>query len=258
MYFKVRLADLVIGVECLYETTRMFCKDYVSEDMPIDFEVKITDEDIRNEWKMSDDTERKKENNENVQILDSEIWKDENHYRNKYLETLALLRKIAKYLPEYDCFLMHGAVVSANDYGYMFTAPSGTGKSTHINLWKQYFDGIEIINGDKPFIRVMKDKVWAYGTPWCGKEGWQKNASVPLKGICLLNRGRENHIAQITPVQVLPFIMRQVHYMDDSEMAGKTLELLNRLMTEVKLYRLECDVSREAAKCSYEGMVGNV
>ena len=104
----------------------------------------------------------------------------------------------------------------------------------------------------------MKDKVWAYGTPWCGKEGCQKNASVPLKGTCLLNRGRENHIAQITPVQVLPFIMRQVHYMDDSEMAGKTLELLNRLMTEVKLYRLECDVSREAAKCSYEGMVGNV
>ena len=153
---------------------------------------------------------------------------------------------------------MHGAVVSANDYGYMFTAPSGTGKSMHINLWKQYFDGIEIINGDKPFIRVMKDKVWAYGTTWCGKEGWQKNASVPLKGICLLNRGRENHIAQITPAQVLPFIMRQVHYMDDSEMAGKTLELLNRLMTEVKLYRLECDVSREAAKCSYEGMVGNV
>ena len=92
MYFKVRLADLVIGVECLYETTRMFCKDYVS----VDFEVKITDEDIRNEWKMSDDTERKKENNENVQILDSEIWKDENHYRNKYLETLALLRKIAR------------------------------------------------------------------------------------------------------------------------------------------------------------------
>ena len=117
MYFKVRLADLVIGVECLYETTRMFCKDYVSEDMPVDFEVKITDEDIRNEWKLSDDTERKKDNNENVQILDSEIWKDENHYRNKYLEALALLRKIAKYLPKYDCFLMHGAVVSANDYG---------------------------------------------------------------------------------------------------------------------------------------------
>lgn len=60
MYFKVRLADLVIGVECLYETTRMFCKDYVSEDMPVDFEVKITDEDIRNERKISDDTERKK------------------------------------------------------------------------------------------------------------------------------------------------------------------------------------------------------
>lgn len=130
----------------------------------------------------------------------------------------------------------------------MFTAPSGTGKSTHINLWKKYFDGIEIINGDKQFIWVLEDQVWAYGTPWCGKEGWQKNASVPLKGICLLNRGKENYIVQIAPTQVLPFIMRQVHYTDDSEIAGRTLELLNRLMTEVKLYRLECDVSRETAE----------
>ena len=62
---------------------------------------------------------------------------------------------------------------------------------------------------------------------------------IEIVPICLIID--ENHIAQITPVQVLPFIMRQVHYMDDSEMAGKTLELLNRLMTEVKLYRLECD-----------------
>lgn len=65
---------------------------------------------------------------------------------------------------------MHGAVVAWKDQGYLFTAPSGTGKSTHLALWKKYLgDQAEVINGDKPFLKVMEDEVWVYGTPWAGK-----------------------------------------------------------------------------------------
>lgn len=92
-------------------------------------------------------------------------------YSLQYLETLAALRKIADFMPEKDCFLMHGAVVAWKDQGYLFTAPSGTGKSTHLALWKKYLgDQAEVINGDKPFLKVMEDEVWVYGTPWAGKE----------------------------------------------------------------------------------------
>lgn len=260
MYFKVRLADLVIGVKCQYETTKRFCGDYLVEDgagdvvddigsintvgCEVDFEVNVVDDDIENERRISEDSSGNRERMEY-----------QKEYRKEYLETLALLRKISNRLPEYNCFLMHGAVVSVNGSGYMFTAPSGTGKSTHVALWKKYFENAEIINGDKPFIRVDESGVWVYGMPWAGKEGWQKNVAVPLRGICLLGRGEENRIEPVSPMQVLPYIMRQIHYTDEPKMAGRTLELLNEMMADVPVYRLECDMSREAAECSYAGMV---
>lgn len=268
MYFKVRLANLMIGVKCQYETTKRFCRDYLVEDCADDgrdvddiggvrdssntdnggrevgLEVNIVDDDIENERRISE-----------VSSGSREHMEYQKEYRREYLETLALLRKISNRLPEYNCFLMHGAVVAVDGSGYMFTAPSGTGKSTHVALWKKYFENAEIINGDKPFVRVDKSGVMVYGTPWAGKEGWQKNMAVPLKGICLLGRGKENRIEQVSPAQVLPYIMRQIHYTDEPEMAGRTLELLNMMMADVPVYRLECDVSREAAECSYARVV---
>lgn len=130
----------------------------------------------------------------------------------------------------------------------MFTATSGIGKSTHVSLWKKYFDGVEIINGDKPFIRVCGNEAIVYGTPWAGKEGWQINKSVPLKCVCLLKRGTENNIRRINPVSILPFLMGQVYYTDDSQMAGKAMELFNQMLGMVEVYELECDISREAAE----------
>ena len=116
-------------------------------------------------------------------------------YSPQYLETLAALRRIADFMPEKDCFLMHGAVIAWKNQGYLFTAPSGTGKSTHLALWKKYLgDQAEVINGDKPFLKVTEDEVWGYGTPWAGKEQWQVNKKVALKGICFLGRGEKNSI----------------------------------------------------------------
>lgn len=249
MYFKVKLAELVIGVECRYETTKWFCKDYLVEDEDKDIEVKIEDRDIENERQTSLDVEQEKEGTEK----DISVKKTE--YRNEYLETLALLRKISERLPEYNCFLMHGAVAAADGKGYMFTAPSGTGKSTHINLWKKYYANVTIVNGDKPFIRIKDSGVWAYGTPWAGKEGWQENVTVPLRAICILGRGEDNRIEKMSLIQALPYIMRQIHYTDDPDMAGRILELLDQMMADVPIYWLECDMSREAAECSYKELV---
>lgn len=247
MFFKIKIADLNIGVECLYGTTAQFCGDYIDEKIlneNIDFSVVIDETDIAAERERDDN----KESPQDIQM-------EPGVYSNEYIETLVLLRKISEQLPRFDCFLMHGAVVSADEDGYMFTATSGTGKSTHISLWKKYFDNVEIVNGDKPFLRVGEEGVTAYGTPWAGKEGWQKNVSVPLRSVCLLKRGLTNKIIERNPVAILPYIMRQVHYTDDTLMAGKTMELLNRMLGMVIVYELECDMSKEAAECSYFGMM---
>lgn len=150
----------------------------------------------------------------------------------------------------------HGAVISVQGDGYLFTAPSGTGKSTHVSLWKKYIDGVEIINGDKPFLRVTDHGIWAYGTPWAGKEGWQKNEGVLLKGICLLMRGKENRVSMLVQEQVLAFLIRQIYYTDNPEMAGKTLELLDQVMKQIYFYEVSCNVSKEAALCCYDGLRG--
>lgn len=125
-----------------------------------------------------------------------------------------------------------------------------------LSLWKKYIDGVEIINGDKPFLRVTDHGIWAYGTPWAGKEGWQKNERVLLKGICLLMRGKENRVSMLVQEQVLPFLIRQIYYTDNPEMAGKILELLDQVMKQIYFYEVSCNVSKEAALCCYDGLRG--
>ena len=87
--------------------------------------------------------------------------------------------------------------------GYLFTAPSGTGKSTHIRLWRQFLgEAGHIVNGDKPFLSVEEGKVFVWGSPWAGKENWQKNRKAPLHGICLLKQGQKNKICRLQPWKV--------------------------------------------------------
>lgn len=179
------------------------------------------------------------------------------HFSVSYLETLAILRKISEILPSYQRFLMHGATISYEGKGYMFTALSGVGKSTHIKLWKKYFgDKVTIVNGDKPFLWVKDEEVRVYGSPWAGKEHWHTNTSAALNGICFLKRGMENRISRISPEDCLPLMMRQVYWPADSITAGMTLELLDKMLKLVPLYVLECDISEDAVQTSFETLTG--
>ncbi len=253
MKFKIKLADLLIGVACQYDYLKKYCGEYIADETNFqkntsyeDFQIEIGTEDTLFEQ----------------QKADSERASNNISEKSAYLETLAALRKIAEIMPEYHRILMHGVVVSWRGSGYLFTAPSGTGKSTHAALWKKYFgDDVEIINGDKPFLNIFGSEcghtqVYAYGTPWSGKERWQKNTSVPLKGICILQRGKINCIRQLPPAEALPWILRQVHFPQSPVNTGKTLELIDRLLESVPVYQLECDISEEAVRCSFEGMTG--
>lgn len=233
--FKIKLAGIVIGIHGQYTYLKEYCREYLTEEEP-EVEIKLTEGDI----------------------LAEEKCMEGQRHSLPYLETLAALRKIADFIPEKNAFLMHGAVLSWKGEGYMFTAPSGTGKSTHVALWKEYLgDEAEIINGDKPILKVDKDEVRIYGTPWAGKEHWQVNASVPLKGICILKRSKKNQLRRITAVEALSSLMQQVYYTSNAKMAAKTMELLDIVFRRVPIYQLECDISEEAFRCSFTGMTDN-
>jgi len=230
--FNVEMAGLTVQVNCHYPYTERFCRDYLT-DKTADLSVTVSEEDIQQEIELSP-----------------------YNPRPAYAESICVYRAIAGQLPLYHRTVFHGAVISYGGNGYLFTAPSGTGKTTHICLWQKYLDGVEIVNGDKPILRVENGEVEAYATPYAGKERYQNHGSVRIKGICLLHRGEQNRIRRVKAGEVLREIVKQIYLPQETEPVVKTLDILNELLTTVPVYLLECDMSEEAVKTSFEAMTG--
>ena len=131
-------------------------------------------------------------------------------YSDAFIESIMVYRKIAEVMPAYDTFLFHGSAIAVDGLAYLFTAKSGTGKSTHTYLWREMLGTRAImVNDDKPLIRITGDKATIYGTPWQGKENIGNNISVPLKAVCLLERAERNHIRAITKGEAYAMLLQQ-------------------------------------------------
>ena len=240
---KYKIAEKMIEITSLYPDIHEYCKDYAADVIP-DFSMKITPKDIA--------YEREKTAKEYAYE-----GKRAPNYSEGVLEETAVYRKIAEQMPLYDTFVFHGSVIAVDGAGYLFTAKSGTGKSTHTRLWREYFgDKAVMINDDKPLLKIADIGVIAYGTPYNGKHRLGCNKSVPLKAICVLERSEENHIERVTKSQVYTMLLQQVYRPQDPVQMAKTLKLVDKLAERVELYRLGCNMELEAAKVAYNGMKG--
>ena len=243
MKFVYRFAEREIEIQSLFPDVQEMCAGYRSE-YPTDFSVQTTQADIEFER----DKSAREDEIEGIPIR---------HFSDAYLETLAVYRKIAEKMPDYDTVLFHGSAVCVDGEGYLFTAKSGTGKSTHARLWREFLGSRAVmINDDKPLIRMGEGKAVAYGTPWDGKHRLSSNIAVPLKAVCILERAAENRIREVTRSEALPMLVQQTYRPMDAAAMGKTLNLIDRLAGSVKLYRLGCNMSIEAAKVAYNAMKG--
>lgn len=231
--FDMRLSGLNINVKYRYDYLSQFCKDYIIKDVKqTDIFAETTEDKIAAE----------QQNGANAPVHSC--------------ESLCIYREIAEQLPHFSRFVFHGAAISYKDKAYVFTAPSGTGKTTHISLWKKYIgDSVGIVNGDKP-IFYIGDNTTVYGTPWAGKENLQRNTSALLGGICIIKRGLKNKITKLEPFMVLPHIMNQVYMPQNRAAMDATIKLIDRLITTVPVYLLECDISEEAVKTSFMALTG--
>lgn len=241
--FTIELAGVPIRVAANFDSTREFCRAYWAEKQPL-FAVSVEREDVYAEAERSARENRK----EGLPVQ---------HYSPQYLETLALYRKIVERLVDYDIFLFHGSVVAVDGQGYLFTAKSGTGKSTHTRLWRQCFGGRAVmVNDDKPLLRVTEDGVLVCGTPWDGKHRLSTNMTVPLKGVCILRRGAENTIRPAGLQEALPMLLQQSHRPEKPEKLAKFLALIEKMAKNTGLFCLECNMEPEAAMVAYNGMKG--
>ena len=227
--FYIKLAELIIRIENKYDYLEKLCAKYVTSQNNADFSVCVTDEEIMAE---SGDTD----------------------FSKGYLESLAVYRKIAEIIPLYNGFLMHGVVIEAANKGIIFCAKSGIGKSTHAMLWKKYLgDKCEIINGDKPIIRVIEGKVYAYGTPWCGKEGYNINKGVAISSVCFLKRSKTNKINDITKNEAFFSVFMQIHIPKGKK--AEVLDLVDLFIKNTDFYLTECNMDIEAAKIASERLL---
>jgi hypothetical protein len=177
----------------------------------------------------------------------------------EYLENVAVFRQIANVLTvKYNCLLFHSSAIEYNGKGYLFTAKSGTGKSTHTRFLSNYNSGVKYINDDKPFIRYFENenKFYVYGTPWRGKHNLGSNVKVQLKAICFLNRGEENSIEEISGLNYLSEIITQTVKPTSKTEIDPYMNTISNLTEKVKFYNLKCNLDEiDAPKTSFNGMM---
>lgn len=237
------IADRVFEINTLYEYTHDMCKAYITDKNP-EYTVTTYQEDIDYERKL-DERERAFEEKKPYTFSDD------------YLETLAVYRKIAALLLDDNVLLFHGSVISVEGQAFLFTARSGTGKSTHTANWRKVFgDKAVMVNDDKPLLRITENGVTAYGTPWDGKHHLSTNISVPLKAICVLTRSETNHIQRITAKECYNMLVQQTNRPKNPVLLSKTLKLIDRLGKKTEFYILGCNMNPESAEVAYNGMKG--
>lgn len=237
--FVMEIAGVAFSVVPLFESTKAYCGSFLTE-REAEYHVTVCREELIEEQRLLD-------------IEADEEGLKRRKFSDMFLERSVIQRKVAERLLERDVLLMHGSTVAVDGKAYLFTAPCGTGKSTHTRLWREVFgDRAVMVNDDKPFLRLVDGQVLAYGSPWSGKHGLSSNVCFPLKGICVLCRGAENVIQPAEAGAVSGFLLHQIQPEGDERVPG----LLEELMGRIPVWEMACNRDIDAARVSYGAMSG--
>lgn len=197
-----------------------------------------------------------------LSVSDSDVKYDQENYREatelKYLTSFkitASFRKLSEQLPLHNAFVLHSASFDVDGVGVAFAAHSGTGKTTHMRLWQELLgERMTIVNGDKPIVRFFDDEPecpYAYGTPWNGKEGLGCNMRTPLKHICFIERSLTNSCEPMDKKDAVDLMFNQVYMPTDPQAAMCTMQLIDRLLSSCKLWKIKCNMDPQAAEVAY-------
>lgn len=242
MTFTFKAARQTVSATTIFDSTRDAFRGYLCEGETPELSVTVTPEDLA--------FEREKSIREDM--LEGLAPRQ---FSDAYLETIAVQRKLAELLFDRDILLFHGSVVAVDGQAYLFTAKSGTGKSTHTRYWRELLgERAVMVNDDKPFLQITREGVLACGSPWNGKHGLGSNICVPLRAICVLRQGEENRIREISPQDALFMLLQQSNRPMDKQKLPKYMELLDGLSAAVRFYELRCRPETEAARLAFETM----
>lgn len=231
---KYKIADIIVDFDVLHPHLGNQITDYVYDgNEKTNLHLRVTDqfyEELRKYYpNLSDDT----------------------------LEYIYLGGEFYSTLVHFNGMMLHSSCVVYNNRAYLFSAPSGTGKSTHTQLWLKRFPGSYILNDDKPAIRLSKDGIFVYGTPFSGKTNLQQNKRVPIGGICVLERAETNSITRVSTEDAIFALLNQTIRPYKEDELDKIMNTIDILVRKVPVYRLKCNMETEAAEVAYNGMKGS-
>ena len=233
--FKIKIANKVIEINAFNETTKKYCLSFLSEEEP-NYTITMTKEDLENEASNSSD---------------GKVYVNE--------EISALYRKIADLLVEDGAVVFHSSAISVDGNGFLITARSGVGKSTHAKNLSGYIgDSFKYINDDKPLLKVNDNEVIVYSSPWNGKERRGNNISAPLKAILFLSRGETNSYRKIVNKEEIYIkMLSQIYLPKEKSKREKALIIADKLLKNVNFYEINVTKDIESAKMTYEEIIKN-
>lgn len=180
----------------------------------------------------------------------SQVWVDRSYdswmqYDTVFVAMLALEKEMI----QVGAMLLHSAYMCYDGTAVLFSAASGTGKSTQADLWEKY-RGTRTINGDRSLLIRETDGWKAYGWPICGSSEICHNEKYPIRAIVMLKQAKENKVYPLQGFRAVRDIMEQITINAwDSEFQIRVMDLLEELRKEVPIYCLECDISEDAVRC---------
>lgn len=148
---------------------------------------------------------------------------------------------------KHGMYVLHSASILYDGHAWLFSGKSGTGKSTHTNLWKRLF-GTPVLNGDLNLLVIGPKGAEVRGIPWCGTSGICTIEAYPLGGIVLLKQGKEENLLPLSEEEKRLFVMKRlISPLWDGEMLAGTLDFVDRLAAQALVYRFACTKEESAA-----------
>ena len=148
--------------------------------------------------------------------------------------------------------LIHCSCIVYQNRAILFLGESGTGKSTHTQLWREHIDGSHLLNDDSPIVRIEDEKVWVYGSPWSGKTPCYKNERYELEACIRISQGSSNTIRKLSILEGYAAIHPSCppFFAYDAFLYDYISSIIDILLTKTACYHLSCLPNKEAAELS--------
>ena len=183
--------------------------------------------------------------------LMGKTWSQRNYGLNNAIMMAYAFASADKYT-----MLMHASVIRHQGKGYLMTAPSGTGKSTHTRLWYDNIPGCDLMNDDNPVVRIVDGEPIVYGSPWSGKTPCYRNIQAPVGGIVRIQQRPENSIRKLSTLEAFSNLLPAISNMKwDKRVYNGVCDGISELIRLCGMYELGCLPDAAAAHLCHDTIV---